>query len=430
MIACPPQLPLAGVVPACSRVLRVLRVLRVVPRRCLGAVGALALGSAAVLGLTAPGDAAVRTDRAAPKEAQSTSGTSIPKSSIALTTTKIAVTEHAVAIAERPGDDTLYVVSKMGKIYRVRAGITVDSILDISGRVDTLNERGLLGLAFIPSRKDVLYIDYTRKNGNVVVSEVPFDGSKADIAKERVLLEIPKPFNEHNAGTLAVDTKGMLIISIGDGGGSGDKFNNAQNTQKLLGKLLRIDPTPSGTKPYSIPADNPYAKGVGKDGKKVLPEILAYGLRNPWRTTFDPATGDFWVPDVGERSFEEVNRMTPAMWGANFGWKLREGKSKFAGAKPKGAVDPVYDYPHLDGRCAITGGVLYRGAALKGLIGTYVLGDVCSGELIALRQKGGSWVPEDLGLKIPYLVGFGQLSSGEMVALSLEGDVFRLDPAS
>jgi glucose/arabinose dehydrogenase len=330
----------------------------------------------------------------------------------------------------REGDEIIYVVGKTGKI-RAWNGTSFEAtpVLDITARVDSANERGLLGLAFSPKRPEFLYIDYTDKKGVVHVSEIPFDGKTADLENERVLMKIPKPFNEHNAGTLVFDNDDRLLIAIGDGGGSGDKFNNGQRTDTLLGKVLRIDPKPSADLPYSIPPDNPFAKKGAFSSGKQRPEILAYGLRNPWRISVDRTTGDVWVPDVGQSSVEEVNRLPKSAWGANFGWRLREGDKSLVGAKPRGSVDPTYAYPHLDGRCAIAGGEVYRGKDLPALVGTYVFGDVCTGNVSALRLRGGSWVPEDVGVKVPYLAAFGITNDNELIVLSLEGGLYRLEAA-
>jgi glucose/arabinose dehydrogenase len=375
---------------------------------------------------------AVQADRAAPKVATVASNTTVPPSKQGVRLTKLTTAEQPLAAVQRPNDETVYLVAKTGRISALR-GDTIDPypVLDISARIDTTNERGLLGLAFSPNRRDVLYIDYTTKKGNVIVSELPFDGKVADPQRERVLLDVPKPFNEHNAGTLLFDGAGMLLVAIGDGGGSGDKFNNGQRTDTLLGKVLRIDPKPRGRLPYSIPPDNPFAvKAASPVPPKKRPEILAYGLRNPWQITLDSETNDLWIPDVGQTRVEEINRLPKTQWGANFGWSLREGNVAFKGAKPPGAIEPVYAYPHVDGRCAVVGGYVYRGTALPGLVGSYVFGDVCSGKVMALRATTGRWTPEDLGVRVPYLTAFGQLQSGELVATSLEGGVYRLDPAS
>ena len=388
---------------------------------------------AVVVLLFVTGAPRARADRPAPKDPtgqMATTGTTMPLSPATVRVTQIANADQPLAVVQRSGDDALYVVEKAGRIRAWKNGAWASApVLDIVTRVDSVNERGLIGLAFPPTRADVLYVDYVDRKGDVNISELPFDGTTADFSRERNLLRIPKPFNEHNAGTLLFEPDGTLLIAIGDGGGSGDRFNNGQRTDVLLGKVLRIDPTPSGSLPYTIPADNPFAKAPTLGAKKSRGEVFAYGLRNPWRISVDPATGDLWVPDVGQNLYEEINRVPKGRAGMNFGWRLREGKQSFTGSRPAGATDPVYDYPHKDGRCAVVGGAVYRGAKIPGIVGWYVFGDVCTGRLSALRQEGASWNPVDLAAKVPYLTAFGVGNDDELYATSLEGGVYRIDPA-
>jgi glucose/arabinose dehydrogenase len=357
-----------------------------------------------------------------------TTGTTMVAAPFAVSLTQIATGSQPIGVVTRADDPTLYVIEKEGRIRALENGnFRSTAVLDITSVVDSTNERGLLGLAFNPKRSDVLYIDYTDKRGVVIVSELPFDGTVANYAKERRLLQIPKPFNEHNAGTIFFDSEANLYVAIGDGGGSNDKFNNAQRTDSLLGKILRIDPTANGAKPYSIPKTNPFVT-TSLGGNKRSPEIFAYGLRNPWRTSLDPLTGDLWIPDVGQNAVEEINHMPKGQSAWNFGWKLREGKSAAGGPKPKGAIDPVYDYPHADGRCAVAGGAVYRGKNISALTGWYVFSDVCSGRISALRQQGNTWQAVDLGARQSYVTAFGTDQSGELYVTSLEGGIFRVDP--
>lgn len=414
------------------------------------AVLAMAGGLAVVagpIGLVGPAGA----ERKAPvgKDGKArTTGTVAPKANVTITATEFARAEQPIAVASRPDDPTLYIVEKPGRIKAWRDGkLDPTPVLDIVARVDSANERGLIGLAFLPTNPAVLYIDYTDKAGVVHVSEVPFDGRVADIAKERTLLTIPKPYNEHNAGTLSFDKAGLLYIAIGDGGSSGDPKGNAQRTDVLLGKILRIDPRAADGKPYAIPSANPFASGVANasagaatsggtggglgSAKKARPEILAFGLRNPWRATVDAVTGDVWVPDVGESDIEEINRIPAGTGGQNFGWSLRQGLQQFKGPRPKGAVDPVFNYPHADGRCAVVGGGVYRGAKIPALVGRYVFGDVCSGNLSVLDgNTPGQGKATDLGAHVSYLTAFGVGPDGELIAMSLEGGLYRLDPTA
>lgn len=370
----------------------------------------------------------VRADRVAPDSSGGTvsnTGTSLPPAPQSIRITQFATASQPVGVAMRADDDSLYVAEKLGTVRAWRNGaFAAEPVLDITGSVDSDNERGFLGLAFHPTRRDVIYIDYTNRKGNIRVSELPFDGREADFSRERNLLDIAKPFNEHNAGTLFFDESGYLYIAVGDGGGSNDKFNNAQRKDVLLGKVLRIDPAPAGGRSYTIPGSNPFSKaGLGR----TRPEIIAYGLRNPWQISLDRETGDLWIPDVGEHKREEINRMPKGKSGLNFGWKIREGLAANGGARPIGAVDPVYDYPHKDGRCAVVGGGVYRGTKLRALIGLYVFGDVCSGSLAVLRSTGKAWEALSLEGHVPYLTAISQLSDGELVASSLEGGLYRIE---
>lgn len=399
------------------------------PGRAVAAVLVTAILGSTVVGPGYRSAAAVRTDRLAPPPADRSSsetGTTIASAPQRARAVQFTTANQPVGTFARSGDDTIYVVEKPGRIRAWRDGTYAEQpVLDITALVDSDNERGLLGLAFHPDRRDVLYIDYTNKRGNVRVSEIPFDGNVADFSKERNLLDIAKPFNQHNAGTLLFDRSGNLYVSIGDGGGSNDRFNNGQRRDVLLGKVLRIDPTPTARAPYSIPADNPFARSALTRNR---PEIYAFGLRNPWQISLDATTGDLWIPDVGESSREEINRMPKGTVGSNFGWKLREGLTANAGARPVGSVDPVYDYPHKDGRCAVVGGAVYRGRKFGSLGGMYVFGDVCSGSLSVLRFNGRKWEPLSLGVRVPYLTSINQTNDGELIATSLEGGVFRIEP--
>ncbi len=371
-------------------------------------------------------NAAILGERSAPPGANGkvpVSGVTVPPAPFKVKLQPAFTAEQPIGIVTRPDDAAVYVIEKQGKIRAwLGTAFAPAPVLDIVRLVDSVNERGLLGLAFHPTKRDVLYVDYTDKRGNVIVSELPFDGTSADYAKERRLLDIPKPFNEHNAGTIFFDAKGLLYVAIGDGGGSNDKFNNAQRTDVLLGKILRIDPTPSGDKAYQIPKTNPFvATSIGATPRKG--EVFAYGLRNPWRASLDATTGDLWIPDVGQARQEEVNRMPGGQAGWNFGWKLREG---LIGSKPKGSVDPVYNYPHADGRCAVVGGSVYRGKAISGLTGWYVFTDVCQGNVYALKPNGANWSAVNLGEHGSYLTAFGLDNDGELWATSLEGQVYKL----
>jgi glucose/arabinose dehydrogenase len=224
----------------------------------------------------------------------------------------------------------------------------------------------------------------------------------------------------HNGGQLAFGPDGFLYWGMGDGGGGGDPRASGQDPNDLLGSILRIDPR--GT-PYFVPADNPFVNGGG------APEVYAYGLRNPWRFSFDPANGDLWIGDVGQDKVEEIDRLAggkPA--GANFGWNTLEGTETFKGAPAPGAVPPVFDYRHDDGGCSVTSGFVYRGSAIPDLRGTFLFGDYCDPPVRGLRPAAGGngFEVVDLGLEVPSLTSFGQGSDNELYTLTLDGTVSLL----
>jgi glucose/arabinose dehydrogenase len=290
------------------------------------------------------------------------------------------------------------------------------------------SEQGLLGLAFSPDGA-FLYIDYTDVAGDTHVAELAFADGVADTATERDVLVVAQPFRNHNGGALSFGPDGHLYVALGDGGSADDPMGNGQSTSTLLGKLLRISPRPADGQPYGIPEDNPF---VGDADAR--PEIWALGLRNPWRFSFDRETGDLWIGDVGQNAWEEID-FEPAgsAGGTNFGWNLFEGNAEFSG-DPEGVVTepPVYVYPLEDRQtCAVTGGYVYRGAAIPSLVGAYVFADFCGGRIQFLRVEKGRAVEHGfLGPVVPNLASFGEDADGELYVLSLSGQVYRLAPAS
>jgi glucose/arabinose dehydrogenase len=339
---------------------------------------------------------------------------------------RVARLEQPVAMAVRPGEDnTLYLVEQVGRVRVVRGGrLDPTPVVDISAKVTAGGEQGLLGLAFSPDGR-YLYLAYTDADGNHQISELTMAGQRADPGSERSLLHFDDPFANHNGGQLAFGPDRRLYIGFGDGGSGGDPLGNGQSLGTLFGKILRIDPRPSGGRPYGIPRDNPF---VGRDGAR--PELWDYGLRNPWRFSFDAATGDLWIGDVGQNSYEEVDHEPAGSGGRNYGWNRREGLHAFNGGdRPAGAVDPVIEYGRGDG-CTVIGGFVYRGRRIPGLRGAYLYGDYCSGWVRAARSGGGKVSEQrDLGLQVSSLSSFGTDADGELYALSLTGDVFRIVPA-
>lgn len=325
------------------------------------------------------------------------------------------------------GDGRLFVLEQRGLIRVLQEDSLLDPpMLDIRDRVNSSgNEQGLLGLAFHPdfASNGYFYVNYTRAGGDTVVSRflLPPGATQADPGTEQVLLTIDQPFSNHNGGALVFGPDGTLYISTGDGGSAGDPFGNAQSLDTLLGKLLRIDV--NAADPYGIPPDNPFAAGGGK------PEIWAYGLRNPWRFSFDPLTDDLYIADVGQGSWEEID-FVPAgsPGGLNFGWNLREGLHPFAGAAISGLIDPVTNYPHSGGACSVTGGEVVRDPLLPAWSGVYVYGDYCSGQVWGLvRDQASEWQAQVLfgtGLNIS---SFGSDSQGRVYLADRGGGIYRLE---
>jgi glucose/arabinose dehydrogenase len=291
------------------------------------------------------------------------------------------------------------------------------------------NEQGLLGLAFDPDGA-LAYVNYTDTNGDTQIVEyaVSEDGT-FDPASARVVITIDQPYANHNGGDLTFGPDGFLYIGMGDGGAAYDPERRALNVTQLLGKILRIDPAAANGQPYTIPPDNPFVDVPG-----ARTEIWSVGVRNPWRFNFDPATGDLWIADVGQNAWEEVD-VAPASQGAgrgvNFGWSAMEGTHVAnTDQSTEGATLPIFEYPHGDDGCSISGGSVYRGTTIASLVGWYVFGDYCSGKVWALQATDGvlsGTVP--LG-SVPGISAVGTGPDGSMYVLSHgDGALYRIDPA-
>jgi glucose/arabinose dehydrogenase len=349
-------------------------------------------------------------------------------SGLSVKLTQVATGTEPVVLTMRPGDEqTMYVAERDGHV-RVLGdkGLVDPPVLDMSALTKAGGERGLLGLAFAADGKH-LYVDYTDVNGDSNVDEYALraDGT-ADPASRRPLLFQKQPYPNHNGGSLVRGPDGLLYIGFGDGGSANDPERRADKLTTFLGKILRIDPTPAGDKPYTVPPDNPF---VGQSG--ALPEIWSYGVRNPWRFSFDRATGDLWIGDVGQNEIEEVDHATTASGrgrGVNWGWSAYEGSKRFnTDVDGTNAVGPVHEYQHGDLGCSITGGFVYRGSRVAGLTGAYVFGDYCYHGLRAIDPAH----PADATVLTPdgtAIVGFGEGVGGELYALSLNGPIYRIDP--
>ncbi|MEP7360243.1 MAG: PQQ-dependent sugar dehydrogenase [Chloroflexota bacterium] len=330
------------------------------------------------------------------------------------------------------GTGTLYAVEQRGVVWRIAADGTADHSLpfmSINSSVSCCNERGLLGLAFHPdfANNGRLFVDYTNTAGNTVVSEFHVgDDGTVDATSERILLGISQPFANHNGGMLAFGADGYLYIGTGDGGSGGDPMDNGQNWMTLLGKILRIDVDKGD--PFAIPEGNPFPE-FNHGGASS--EIWDWGLRNPWRFSFDRATGTLWIGDVGQGQAEEVDAEAAGDGGHNYGWKTMEASHCYAVADcdQTGLTLPVAEYSH-DAGCAIIGGYVYRGTAYPVLQGQYVFTDNCSGNLWAIDAAkaiaDGMSDPILRGSAPIRPTGFGEDESGELYVVNGGGQIFRL----
>lgn len=324
------------------------------------------------------------------------------------------------------GSGSLYVLEQTGRIYKLNAG-DHQLFLDVTGQItSSRNEQGLLALAFHPQFESNrrFFIYYTATDGDNTLAELSVDEDGIAIPGSlKTLFAIPDPASNHNGGTLAFGQDGYLYISMGDGGRGGDPWNNAQNLESMLGKIHRIDVNTG--EPYGIPANNPFTNTPG-----ARPEIWAYGLRNPWRMSFDRETGALWIGDVGQESFEEINRLAvdhPA--GANLGWRLKEGTHCYLPARncePESLelVDPVAEYDHGSG-CSVTGGYVYRGSRYPDLRGTYLFGDYCSGVIWGMSADGTGSARAMLSTGVQ-ISSFGEDASGELYLVAHGGQIYRI----
>ena len=327
------------------------------------------------------------------------------------------------------GDERLFVVEKSGKIKILNQNGSVNStpFLDIEDRVSTnANERGLLGLAFHPNYPEnpFFFVNYTNNSGATTISKFSVSANQ-DIANdsETILLEINQPYANHNGGCINFGPDGNLYIGMGDGGSGGDPQNFSQNTESLLGKMLRINVN-SGA--YSIPENNPYGD-----------EIWSIGLRNPWKFSFDSLNGDLWIADVGQNEFEEINMVQNNPANINYGWRCYEGNEPYnlSGCPDEGLTFPVSTYSHYssgDFKCSITGGYVYRGNQISGLNGVYFFADYCSGEIGLLsKNENDEW---DMSLAFPNIngswVSFGEDINGELYIASINGGVYKIIDAA
>jgi glucose/arabinose dehydrogenase len=374
-------------------------------------------------------------DRGPIVSARPPSGESFDPARVRISFSRVARNLSSPVFVTHAGDGSgrLFIVEQTGRIKILLNGtVLATPFLNIASKITNGGERGLLGLAFHPDYKSngKFYVDYTNTAGNTVIAEHTVSAN-ANVANAtgRTLLTIGQPYSNHNGGMLAFGPDRYLYIGMGDGGSAGDPGNRAQNINNLLGKILRIDVhDPPGSAQYLIPPTNPFVGTNGAD------EVWSYGLRNPWRFSFDRRTGDLWIGDVGQNRWEEIDRSTAtasgAGRGANYGWRVMEGNACYnpsSGCNTSGKTKPIAVYSHSVG-CSVTGGYVYRGLAYRELVGGYLFGDYCSGRIWALRAHGSSpqtpVLMADTSLNIS---SFGEGQDGTLYVTDIgTGDIWQV----
>ena len=389
----------------------------------LAAPAAAAPLASEIVGAGSPGSVGV-TPLAAPTDAR-----------IALVRRAGGLTKPIFLTSAKDGTGRLFIVEQTGKIKIYKDGVVLATpFLSIGSQVSDGYEQGLLGLAFHPGFKTnrKLYVNFTDNNGDTIVREYKASSTNPNVvatSTARTIIKIGQPYDNHNGGTLAFGPEGYLYIGMGDGGDGGDPGNRAQNIDSLLGKMLRLNVNGStSTRNYLFPSGNPY---IGRAGRN---EIWDIGLRNPYRFSFDRSTGDLWIGDVGQGKWEEIDRAKKTSSGAgrgtNWGWRVMEGfhcYSPSTGCNTSGKTLPLLEYNHDNGRCAVTGGYVYRGTSIPTLVGGYVFADYCSGEIWVVNAGATSPASRTLLLDTSLLVsGFGENASGELYVLDHSGVLYAV----
>jgi len=336
--------------------------------------------------------------------------------------------DSPVHLASPPGDRRLFVVEQAGRIRIVSNGTMLRTpFLDISSRVKSGGEQGLLSVAFHPQYRanGYFFVNFTDLKGDTHVERfrVSSNPDLADLGSARLVLKIDQPYSNHNGGLIMFGPDGMLYIGMGDGGSGGDPHRHGQDPRSLLGKMLRINV--SGAEPYTIPKGNPFANGAG--GR---PEIWATGVRNPWRFSFDRTSGMLFIADVGQNKLEEINAVPWRRVGVNYGWNIMEGTDCYGigGCSRTRLQLPVHEYRHSGGACSVTGGSVYRGAKVPAIAGDYFYSDYCAGWLRSFRLANGSasdhrqWKIDGIG----NITSFGEDGLGELYIVSQNGRVYRM----
>jgi glucose/arabinose dehydrogenase len=353
---------------------------------------------------------------------------------VVLTPVASGLSSPVYVASPRDGSGRLFIVEQTGRIRILSGGSVLSTpFLDVSSGISHGGEQGLLGLAFHPNFKanGLFFVNLTRPNGDTVVNRYRVSSTNPNVADRSSayrIITIGQPYDNHNGGTLQFGPDGYLYIGMGDGGSSGDPGNRAQSLSSLLGKMLRIDINGSvGTRHYRIPSSNPY---VGRAGRN---EIWARGLRNPWKFSFDRATGTLWIGDVGQNRYEEIDRSggTRPGRGLNYGWRVMEGRHchvPSSGCNRSGKVSPVVEYGHGAG-CSVTGGYAYRGTNVRALYGRYVFADYCSGTIWSIpRNPSGSTATRSLVLDTSLNISsFGESASNELFVVDHGGTIYRID---
>lgn len=341
--------------------------------------------------------------------------------------------ERPLYLLALEGDpERLFVLEQGGRVRIIENGTLLEEpFLDIDNiSTNRANEQGLLGMVFHPdyAENGYFYVNFSdeRTDGDTVVARFSVDPNNPNRALRESyteIIRITQPYRNHNGGMIAFGPDGYLYIGMGDGGSGGDPQNHGQNPKTLLGTLLRVDvDNPDEGKAYGIPADNPFVDGVNG-----APEVWAYGLRNPWRFSFDSETGDLYIADVGQNEREEINFLAAgSAGGQNYGWRVFEGTYRYTDGTVINHVEPVAEYSHGEG-CSVTGGYVYRGTALPDLVGVYLYADYCNGKIWTLEQDAaGQWQTEEFMATGLSISSFGVDAAGELYVIDHEGRIYQL----
>jgi len=344
--------------------------------------------------------------------------------------------DHPLYVTAPKGDSRVFIVEQTGRVRILEGGrLRERPYLDLHEKLTSGGERGLLSIAFHPAyaTNGFVFVNYTDLNGDTRVERyrVSADRNVVDPASARLVLTVAQPYSNHNGGHLLFGPDGMLWIGMGDGGAGGDPHGNGQNPGALLGKLLRVTPDVSAdpkAPAYRIPADNPYAAGHAAIPAGARPEIWAIGLRNPWRFAFDDSAKLLYIADVGQDKWEEIDVAPLRAPGLDYGWNLREGRHDYKPGKgsARSLVEPLVEYGHGEG-CSVTGGFVYRGAAMPELAGSYFFSDYCQGWIRSFRASAGRAIErrEWTGLDAGQVTSFGLDAAGELYLTNASGRVYR-----